>query len=249
MSKKDANKKHYFSIVELDEVKEVFSSASKEKLVCYIWSQGQSDKEVEEYDLNTFNEAQKLTLKSKGGFLSMLSKSKLTDKEIFLKVNYNKFQYFTYGILRYDPEEKDYFIHITKEVYRSQQRSNYRLSANNFVKIQFKINETVYDAHDISAGGTSFSIDETDLVKYPEGEIFKDCLLRLNVDKFEIPQAKIAKTWPVKDTEEKPTGVFKVGIAFIDVPKNTEEDLFKSINGEARAEEIRKKMKEGKLKA
>lgn len=247
MTIKDANKKHYFSIVELDEVKEAFATATKDGLSCYIWSQGKSDKEVEEYDLFEFSDARKLRLKTKGGFLSKLSKSKLTDKEIFLKVNYNRFQYFTYGILRYDNDEKDYFVHITKDVYKSQQRSNYRLAANNFVKIQFKINEVVYDAHDISAGGTSFSIDESDLEKYPEGEIFKDCLLRLNVDRFDIPQAKIAKTWPVKDTEEKPTGVFKVGIAFIDVPKGTEEELFKSINGEARAEEIRKKMKEKKL--
>ncbi len=247
MTIKDANKKHYFSIVELDEVMEAFSAAASENLTGYLWSQGQKGSDVEEYELISFSEARKLKLASTGGFLAKLSKSKLTNQEIFLKVNYNRFQYFTYGILRYDQEEKDYFIHITKDVYRSQQRTNYRLAANNFVKIQFKINETVYDAHDISAGGTSFSIDESDLEKYPEGEIFRDCMLRLNTYKFEIPQAKIAKTWPVKDTEENPTGVFKVGIAFIDVPKATEEELFKSINGEARAEEIRKKMKEKKL--
>lgn len=247
MKIKDANKKHYFSIVEQDEVIEAFSNAAKESLSAYIWSKGQKEDDIEEYELAEFSENKKLKMVTTGGFLSKLSKSKLTDKEIFIKLNYNRFQYFTYGTLKYNTEEKDYFIYITKDVYKSQQRSNYRLAANNFVKIQFKLNETVYDAHDISAGGTSFSIDESDLEKYPEGEIFKDCMLRLNVYKFEIPQAKIAKTWPVKDTEEKPTGIFKVGIAFIDVPKGTEEELFKSINGEARAEEIRKKMKEKKL--
>ncbi|WP_372656108.1 PilZ domain-containing protein [Halobacteriovorax sp.] len=249
MTIKDANKKHYFSLVDLDEVFEAFNTASKDKLNSYIWEQGKSESDVEEFQLETIDDNRKLILSSTGGFLSKLSKSKLTDKEVFLKVNYNRFQYFTYGILKYNQEDKNYFIHITKDVYKSQQRSNYRLSANVFVKIQFKINDTVYDAHDISAGGTSFSIDEVDLVKYPEGEIYTNCLLRLNVDKFEIPQAKVAKVWAVKDTEENPTGVYKVGIAFIDVPKGTEEELFKSINGEARAEEIRKKMKEKKLKS
>ncbi len=249
MTIKDANKKHYFSLVDLDEVFEAFNTASSDKLNCYIWEQGKSESEVEEFQLETIDDKRKLILNSTGGFLAKLSKSKLTNKEVFLKVNYNRFQYFTYGILKYNSEDKNYYIHITKDVYKSQQRSNYRLSANVFVKIQFKINDTVYDAHDISAGGTSFSIEEVDLVKYPEDEIFTNCLLRLNVDKFEIPQAKVAKTWPVKDTEDKPTGVYKVGIAFVDVPKETEEELFKSINGEARAEEIRKKMKEKKLKS
>lgn len=249
MTIKDANKKHYFSLVDLDEVFEAFNTASNDKLNSYIWEQGKSESDVEEFQLQTIDDNRKLILNSTGGFLSKLSKSKLTDKEVFLKVNYNRFQYFTYGILKYNQEDKNYFIHITKDVYKSQQRSNYRLSANVFVKIQFKINDTVYDAHDISAGGTSFSVEEVDLVKYPEGEIFTNCLLRLNVDKFDIPQAKVAKVWPVKDTEDKPTGIFKVGIAFVDVPKGTEEELFKSINGEARAEEIRKKMKEKKLKS
>ena len=140
---------------------------------------------------------------------------------------------------------KQFFLLFVALVLLSFIISNY--VAKKFTDPIIKLNETVYDAHDISAGGTSFSIDESDLEKYPEGEIFTDCMLRLNVYKFEIPQAKIAKTWPVKDTEEKPTGIFKVGIAFIDVPKATEEELFKAINGEARAEEIRKKMKEKKL--
>lgn len=243
MKKKDANKKHYFTIVDPNEVSSVLDNGAKESISIYLWSQGQKEDQLEEYEITGFTpDSITISLDIKGSFLSKIGKSKLTDNEVYLKLNYNKFQYFSYSTLSYDDEAKSYVLKVNNDVYRSQQRSNYRLNANAYVIVQFKMNEEVHDAHDISAGGTSFTVSEEDLPKFPEGEIFKDCMLRLNRDKFEIPQAKIAKTWPIKDTEEKPTGNFKVGIAFIDVPKDTEEDLFKSINGEARAEEIRKQL-------
>jgi hypothetical protein len=243
MKKKDANKKHYFTIVEPTEVVDVLDSSSKEACSIYLWSQGQKEDQLEEFELANFAPEQKtVELKVKGGFLSKIGKSKLTDKEVYIKLNYNKFQYFSYSILRYDNDAKAYTLRVVNDVYRSQQRSNYRLNAGPHVAVQFKALEEVYDGHDISAGGTSFTIAEEELVKFKEGSIIKDCMLRLNRDKFEIPQAKVAKTWPDKDKEGEPTGNFKVGIAFIEVPKDTEEELFKSINGEARAEEIRKQL-------
>lgn len=243
MTKKDANKKHYFSIVEAEDVQSALASCAKDSLSAFLWDQGQKESDLEEYEIAGFEDNKKLILKTKGGFLSKLSKSKLIEKQIYIKFNFEKFQYFTYGVLNYNNEDKTYFINIIRDVYRSQQRSNYRLNANAHVKIQFKVNDEVYDAHDISAGGTSFSLSEDEKDKYPEGEIYKGCMLRLNRDKFEIPQAKIAKIWPDKDPAGNPNGIFKVGIAFIDVPKHIEEELFISINGEARAEEIRKNMR------
>jgi hypothetical protein len=243
MSKNDANKKHYFSMVEPVEVSSVLEDSSKEAQSIYLWLEGQKEEQLEEFELTSFKSEEKtLALKVKGGFLSKLGKSKLTDKEVYLKINFNKFQYFSYSTLKYDSESKEYTLRVVNDFYRSQQRSNYRLNAGPFITLQFKINEEVFTAHDISAGGTSFTIPEDKLQSFPEGEIFKDCMLRLNRDKFNIPQAKIAKTWPDKDKNGEPTGNFKVGIAFIDVPKDTEEELFKSINGEARAEEIRKSL-------
>jgi hypothetical protein len=243
MKKKDANKKHYFSLVETVDVQSALASCAKETLPAYLWDQGQKESDLEEYEIAGFEGDKKLILKSKGGFLSKLSKSKLTEKQIYIKFNFDKFQYFTYGVLNYNSEDKTYFINIIRDVYRSQQRTNYRLNSNANVAIQFKVEEEVYDAHDISAGGTSFSLPEEEKDKYEEGKIYKGCMLRLNRDKFEIPQAKVAKVWPDKDAAGNPNGIYKVGIAFIDVPKHIEEELFISINGEARAEEIRKNMR------
>ena len=45
------------------------------------------------------------------------------------------------------------------------------------------------------------------------------------------------------------TDEVKVGVAFEDISDDTEEEMFKAINGEARAEEMRKKMLEKKLNA
>ncbi|WP_127717238.1 PilZ domain-containing protein [Halobacteriovorax sp. HLS] len=247
MTIKDANKKHYFSIVEPTEVSSVFENCAKEALTIYLWCQGQKEDQLEEFELYEYvSDQNTISMKVKGGFLSKLGKSKLTDKEVYLKINYNKFQYFSYSTLKYDSETKNYSLKVNNDVYRSQQRSNYRLNAGPFVAVQFKINDKVYDGHDISAGGTSFTVTEEEVKDLPEGTIFDDCMLRLNRDKFSIPQAKIAKTWPDKDRDGELTGNFKVGVAFIDVPKHTEEELFKSINGEARAEEIRKNLKSKK---
>ena len=52
----------------------------------------------------------------------------------------------------------------------------------------------------------------------------------------------------MKDTEDQATGEVKVGVAFEGITDDTEEAMFKAINGEARAEEMRKKMLEQKLK-
>ena len=248
MKKKDANKKHYFSIVEPIEVSSVLGNASSEEQSIYFWLEGQKEEQLEEFVLSGFNvDSKELVSKVKGGFLSKLGKSKLTNKEVYFKINYNKFQYFSYSTLKYDSETKEYRLKAFNDFYRSQQRTNYRLNSGQFVTIQFKVREEVFTAHDISAGGTSFTVAEEKVVDFPEGEIFKDCMLRLNRDKFTIPQAKIAKTWPDKDKDGEPNGNYKVGVAFIEVPKSTEEEMFKSINGEARAEEIRKKLLEKKM--
>jgi hypothetical protein len=208
-----------------------------------------SDKEVETFIPKSFKASGSvLEISSAGGLLSKLSTSKLTDKEVFLKLGSDKFQFFSTSILEYDKESKVYTLSITRSVFKTQQRSNYRLKAGPHIKVQFRIDDdTLLDGLDISAGGTSFIVSAEEAPRYVKDHIFKDCKLGLNSEKFNIPSAKVAGSWPVKDTNNEETGEVKVGVAFSDITDDTEEALFKCINGEARAEEMRKKMLKKKI--
>ncbi|MCP4913180.1 MAG: hypothetical protein GY909_08670 [Oligoflexia bacterium] len=245
MAKKDANKKHYFSPLDADENGPMLERACEDKLLVSIWIQGKSENDVEEYECVRYEaEEKKLVIKSAGGLLSKIGTSKKVDKEIFVKIGGGKYQYFTYSVLHYSKEKKEYFVIMNREIFKTQQRSNYRLMASKFIKLKFKIDDDhIFDGLDVSAGGTSFVIEDTDdNEKYAQGVIFPDCELHFNGKKFNIPEAKVAAQFPDKDAAGNPTGKQRAGIAFMGLSSRTEEDLFIHINGEARAEEMRKKL-------
>jgi c-di-GMP-binding flagellar brake protein YcgR len=114
--------------------------------------------------------------------------------------------------------------------------------ANQYNSIQFKIEDSVFEALDISAGGTSIVVPEEQQSQYPKGRIFEDCTLRFNKKNFTIKNARIAGAWERKDNDGELLPEIKLGIAFEDLPPDVEEALFKHINTEARLEEVRKKM-------
>jgi hypothetical protein len=249
--KQDPNKKHYFAEVDPAEYAEICNKAIQEKIEVLAWEQGKSDKDVEKYTINSFAaDKYQVTLESAGGFLSKLSSSKLVDKDIFIKIGSGKFQFFTTTIFTQNEETKEYQFLLNRSVFKTLQRQNYRLMASQHIRIQFRIDEdTLHNGLDISAGGTAFIINKEDEERYQKGTVFKDCKLGLNNAKFDIPTVKVAGSWPVKDIEGNVTDEVKVGVAFEDISDDTEEEMFKAINGEARAEEMRKKMLEKKLNA
>ena len=250
MAKKDANKKHYFQPASGEEADNILDRQVNDKSPVKIWQEGKHEKGVEEYICDSYNpQAKKLVFSTSGGFLSKLSSSKLVDKDVFIKIGEGKFQFFTFARLHYDKENKNYFVIVTHDIFRTQQRENYRLQANAHNKIQFKIAEgVVHDGLDISAGGTSFFVHVDEKDKYVKETIFENCTLRFNRKDFTIPKARVAGLWEQKDIEGNVTDELKIGLAFMELGKATEEALFKHINSEARAEEMRKKMAEQKKK-
>lgn len=116
--------------------------------------------------------------------------------------------------------------------------------ASKFIKLKFKIDDDhIFNGLDVSAGGTSFVIEfQEDNEKFAQGAVFPNCELHFNGKKFDIPKAKVAAQFPDKDAVGNPTGKQRAGIAFMDLSSKTEEDLFIHINGEVRAEEMRKKL-------
>ncbi|MCR9206529.1 MAG: hypothetical protein NXH75_18240 [Halobacteriovoraceae bacterium] len=246
---KDPNKKHYFAEVDPGDYKEIFEKAVSDETEILIWEQGMSEKEAEKYFIQSYDSSSyTVHLKTAGGLLSKLSTSKLSNKDVFVRVGTGKFQFFTTCKFIHNKEEKSYQFVVNRTVFKTMQRQNYRLQAGPNIKIQIRIDEdTLLNGLDISAGGTAFIVGPEEAPRYQKDTLFKDCKLALNKEKFSLPTVRVAGSWPIKDTENNPTGEMKVGVSFEDIPDDTEEAMFKAINGEARAEEMRKKMLEKKL--
>ena len=247
MAKKDANKKHYFSTITLAESKEMYEDIVENNINFHVWEKGQTEKDLEEFEPTVFDpEGMKLVLKKTGGMLASLTPSKLAGKDVFFRISRVGYQFFSWGLLVHDMATNTHALCCSNDVYKSQQRTNYRLQASKYIKIQIKIGEDVFEGMDISAGGTSFKIEEERLVDYPKQKTFDDCVLHLNRRNFDIPNLKVMSMWDDIDVEGKPTGFKNLGVAFIDLAKELEEELFVHINSEARAEEMTKKMRDRK---
>ncbi len=241
----DPNRKHYFSIIPKDELKAVSLEHCEENGLVQLWKQGKSEETVEDFEAISFDEsAPALYLKDTAKFMSFLKMSSLLNKEVFLKMTVGKYHYFTYGLLEYDKLKKLYKLPLTNDIYRGQQRSNYRLMASSYIKIQFKIDDTVYHCEDISAGGTSFTVATEVAQKFSKDDLYENCALLFCGKRYAIPKARVAGLWDVDGPEPKR----KVGVAFIDLPPQAEEDLYRQVNSEARGEEVRKKLAERKAK-
>lgn len=239
----DPNKKFYFDKVGFDELSSVLGGSTKDKMQITVWSKGEEPDQAENFELVAFDKASKrMGLEFHGGgFLSKLTGSSHANKDVLLKIPDGKVFYFTAGHLFYDKIEKSYELEITTDIYCSRQRQNYRLMANQYNKIQFKINEVVYDGLDVSAGGTSIMIDAKDKEAFPKDKIFDGCTLRFNRVNFNISKARIAGAWEQRDAAGNVLPQVKIGIAFEVLTSGTEEELFKHINSEARMEEVRKR--------
>jgi len=249
VAEKDANRKHYFSLVDDEDALGICDFLSREKKSLFLWLKGDNEKDVEEFEIQSFEpESRKMTLKSKAGLLKLLSGSRMVDKEVFIKMSTNRFHVFSTSKLTFDVDSKIYTVFLNRDIYKGQQRTNYRLMASAYIKIQLKIDDTTYTALDISAGGTSFKVDKELSHLFVKDEIKENSIIALNGRKFNIPKARIAGQWEYEDPSQPEVPMMKVGVAFDDLGKGAEEELFKHINSEARGEEIRKKMEADKRK-
>ena len=191
-----------------------------------IWSTGDSRDETEKYSAESFDQSSKQLFLTppEPSVLETVWNSRYLDKEVFLKVSLDNIQYFTSSILQGRPMAHKYWVCIQSDVYRTQQRFNYRLAATPFFPIQIEIEDLgQYAGIDISVGGVSFCLDAAEVHKFTKGTIHEDCKLSLKRDKFRIPKVKVMGLWPWKD------GQIQVGLAFNELSASLEKALFRSI--------------------
>jgi len=246
MNKKiDPNTKHYFQTTSEKELAEALSKKfeGKQSFPITLWEKGEEEKDAEIYNLFEFDQKNKtLFLNAIGKLLSTLTGSVKAGKSILIKIPIDpKTNFFTGGILVYQREKLSYSIQIQQEIFVSQQRSNFRLNANSVIQIQFKANNIVYDALDISIGGTSFTIENSNPDNLAKGQMFEECILRFDRKNYLIPKAQITSIMPILDENGKATNKSKVGIAFKDLNQNIADELHVKISVEARGDEMKKK--------
>jgi hypothetical protein len=238
----DANKRHYFSPIELEEFAPAMRDSKDEDIEATIWEKGKSDEDTETYVIKRYEaETEKLFLKIKGNFLSKLTGSSLTNKNILLKINHAKFHYFTSGMLALNTATNEYFVHLSEQMMRSQQRTSYRIQANKHNKIIIKMNKKEYEGLDISAGGACFIISIEEKEDFFKDKVFPNCKITYNDVTYQIPEMIIAGVWDQQRSDKQVSKV-KIGLSFEKITQETDEALCKHINKEARLEEIRKSL-------
>ena len=238
----DANKKYYFTIVDKKLRPETYRKLISEMCEFQIWQRGQSENKVEQYEPVEYREDQNaIVLKQKGSLLAMFKKSTLVDKKIFIKTKFEKFQYFSTGTLEYAPENDLYHIVMSNDLYVSQRRNDYRLTANKYNVMKIKIDGSIFDCLDLSSGGTSFFIAEEDKARFTKGKEFSGCTVNFDKINYDIPKVRIAASFEKPDPRDGKTKT-ALGVQFLDLSSDMDEKLCKHVNTEARAEEIRKNL-------
>ncbi len=243
--KKDPNKKHYFALA----VAEDFTQTMKMHCTqnhsppLTIWEKGEPEDDAEIYEaVEYFPEQKIIKLKPTGKLITKITGSTKAGKQVLVKVPIeDKINYFTGGILKFHPDDLTYSLEIQQEIYKSQARGNFRLNSSDVIPIKFKIDNQVFDALDISVSGTSFEIEQYDAERFKKGLVFKDCTLNFDRKNYYIPLALIAALIPLTDENNKPNSRYKVGIAFKELHRKTEDELYIKISTEARGEEMKQK--------
>lgn len=242
--KKDPNKKHYFQAVTNEDFSEtVLMQCSLDNAQpVTIWEKGEDESQAEQYiAIDYFPHPRILKLKPTGKLVTKITGSLKAGKQVLIKIPIeDKINYFTGGRFKFHAEDLTYSVEIQQDIFKSQQRGTFRLNASDVIPIQFKIADQVFDALDISIGGTSFMIEESDKERFQKGTLFKECTLRFDRKNYYIPLAQIAIVIPMTEND-KPNGRYKIGIAFKDLPRKTEDELYIKVSTEARGEEMKKK--------
>ncbi len=224
----DDNKKYYFGEISPGETTEIINKVTKqEDKTILIWTQRERRALAEEYDIISFDvTTSKLYFKAKGKLLASFKKSKKVDSEIFFRVTLGRFYFFSTSFLQYDSESKEYSLEVKNTLYKGQQRGDFRIKQGEWVKLTINIDKKEYPCVDLSSGGLCFVVPKAMEESFQKDRTFFNCTVTFNDKEYLINRANIASAWQDKEDSSK----LFVGVCFIDLLGQTEEDLFKQIN-------------------
>ncbi len=242
--KQPDNAKHFFSKIEKPEIIKSINTLITNKATLEVWKKGESDNLVEQYTPIEFDhENMKLYLDKSGSFFDKMLKSTLIQSSVLFKGKNisDESHLCSGGILHECPQTKRYVIEINQPVFSGRQRKYYRITAGPHFNIQIKIIDQVYEALDLSAGGTRIKVSKDNLDIIKNQLELEDVTLRFNKKNFTI-QRILINYLGVLDSD---SNTQEVRIKFVKIDKPEEEKLIQHINLEVRGEEIFKKFQLG----
>ena len=215
----DPSTKYYFNKIIGDDLLEMLSMAVEKSVEIVAWLKGQ-EKDIQIYYPIKLDKNQgKLYLDYTPALLKP-KKSDFIDRNIFLKMNMEKYYLFGHGKLKYENEA--YFISTSSVFYKSQQRENIRVEASPTLKIkmEIKLGEETYNIRDISASGASIFIPLEKAPNYEIGKKISKIIFQLENESFKVPKAEV-----VKEIEGPPSDLKCIALKFIDIPPSEETRL------------------------
>ena len=244
----NSNEKYYFVHIRGREIIETFRALAHAKDPAKVWLKGEND-EVEDYIIDEFDEKRmRLFLIPTARFAKLIQSKKL-GKKLYLRLGKNNLLTFTTSVLEKEKGGSRYFVRADKAVYRSLQRTNYRLLSDSYNKIAFQVDGEIFEVIDLSAGGISLLISKEEKEYFVKERELKECIVFLNSKKYDVSVAKVVSTWEERSTAFESTGNVEVGIQFTDLSEEVEEVLSRDINAQAREAEVRKTFLKGLKKS
>ncbi len=244
-NKKDPNNKHYFKSVTFKEFADCLFLQCKngKDQPITIWEKGEREDQAEQLTVVEYLQNSKvIRVRPLGKVVTKIPASLNVGKNVLIKVPIDeRTHYFTVGQLKFFPDNLIYFLEIEKDVFKSQKRKSFRLDASPVIPIQFKIDDQVFSAVDISTGGTSFLIEASDQARFSKGKLFANCTLKFDRKNYLIPEALIATQTLTLGDDGKPDGRIKIGISFKDLSREIIYELEMKITSEARGKEMAQK--------
>ena len=243
MAKED-NEKFYFTPIRSEDRVVALNDLAQRKETLTLWKKG-DEKKSEQFEIIELNESTgTFTLTRKeSSFLERIASQDApfagSDELILFKSPLNRYQYFSSGRIRFDETKKQYFLKVDHDMYRAEQRQDFRLDGNEFNTIQLAVEERIFRAIDASAGGACIGIMPQEKGLFIKDTIFPNCHISINGKRFKIAEAKVVKIWEadIMNTDKRMVKGYKVGIQFGGLNEKEKDELCRHVITEARKED------------
>lgn len=219
---KDPTTKYYFNKITGEELLDTLTKAVEDAVEMVLWLKDLENDVQIYYPIKLDKNAGKLFLEYRPSLLHPM-KSKFIDRQVFAKMNMEKYYIFAHGKLHF--EENTYFLDLSSVFYKSQQRENLRLesAADLNIKMQIQIGEDSFEINDTSASGASFFIPQEKLPNFAPGKTYSKIVLTLEQESFKIPRLEVLKEIEVKNKTS--SNLKCVAVKFTDIFSTEETKL------------------------
>ena len=234
----DDNKKHYFVKLEDGDIIDTFRALVLKSAPVKVWMKDQHENGVENYSIKNFHADKMYIALEPQKTLFHFAITKKEGKNLFFRFGDEDMLTFTTGTLVREKGEQR--LYLKDVIFRCQKRTNYRLLANSFHKMVFKIGAEGLEVFDLSANGVGVLVSKSEKMRFERGRQFEGGTIVLNEKSYHIPLVEVVSVWEERTALFKTTGNLEIGMQFHNMSSRQEERLSRDIHSLARKAEMRK---------